>query len=440
MELLGYLENWGPDVKWWDNNMPGNCLMGCLNAQPLIKKIAPYSSINYGFSFLTTLPDPDQDGCTNAGDPSPPAGPCDSWRGDNIYLAAASKQGSIAVGSSTNIDQVSPSIIAISEVVRMARMHPDGPKRTKIVLGGWSDFARLNTVANGEKAAELMAKFVAYTFADGVDIDMEHLTPFDKMGNEFEALHAFITKLRSELDNVAANWGQTADARRAALQKQYDALEDWQKGNMGAFYKTNIAYLQEVKANGAPKMEISWTTRFNAFLPPGGVVSREGVWNYLEPDSDIPDEVYATNYEGDNIYPQVGDLIDTVNIMAYDAATLKFNFAKIIDNFAYYGKVPLSKINMGFEPGEQAAGGVWEGKERDEQAARDIKARNVGGAMIWAINPSSEQHPQAHDLCPELAQTFNSILEPTYAWGPAPSYTKCDPSTGWGPSAFESVV
>ena len=23
LELLGWLENWGPDIKWWDNNMPG---------------------------------------------------------------------------------------------------------------------------------------------------------------------------------------------------------------------------------------------------------------------------------------------------------------------------------------------------------------------------------------------------------------------------------
>jgi hypothetical protein len=315
-------------------------------------------------------------------------------------------------------------------------MHPNGPKRAKITLGGWSDFARLDSTSNGEKAATLMAKFVAYTFADGVDIDMEHLTPFNKMGSEFDALHAFITKLRSELDNVAANWGETADARAAALQKQYDALEDWQKANMGAFYTTNINYLKEVKANGAPHLEISWTTRFNAFLPPGGVVSREGVWNYLEPDSDIPDDTYATDYEGDNMWSAVGDLIDTVNVMAYDAGTLKFNFAKIIDNFAAYGPVPISKINMGFEPGEQAAGGVWEGMERDEEATRDIKKRNVGGAMIWAINPSSEQHPKAHDLCPELAKSFNSILEPTFAWGPAPSYSKCDPSSGWGPSTF----
>ena len=54
IELLGYLENWGPDIKWWDENMPGNCLMGCFKAAPLIEQIKPYSAVNYGFVFLTT--------------------------------------------------------------------------------------------------------------------------------------------------------------------------------------------------------------------------------------------------------------------------------------------------------------------------------------------------------------------------------------------------
>jgi len=141
MELLGYLENWGPDIKWWDENMPGNCLMGCFKAQPLIEQIAPYSSINYGFAFLTTTPDPDQDGCGT----TPPAGPCPVWDGNNIYLAKAAMQGSIAVNEATTIEEASPSIVAIAEVVRMANMHPNGPKRTKITLGGWSDFARMST-------------------------------------------------------------------------------------------------------------------------------------------------------------------------------------------------------------------------------------------------------------------------------------------------------
>ena len=40
---------------------------------------------------------------------------------------------------STGMD-AAPGIVAIAEAVRMARMHPAGPKRVKITLGGWSDY------------------------------------------------------------------------------------------------------------------------------------------------------------------------------------------------------------------------------------------------------------------------------------------------------------
>ena len=102
--------------------------------------------------------------------------------------------------------------VGISEVVRMARMHPSGPKRTKIVLGGWSDFARLCTPANGKKAAALMAKLVALTFADGVDLDFEHLSDFDRFAgcDEFAAFASLIAHLRVELDKVAASCAPTS--------------------------------------------------------------------------------------------------------------------------------------------------------------------------------------------------------------------------------------
>lgn len=437
MELLGYLENWGPDIKWWDENMPGNCLMGCFKAAPLIEQIAPYSAVNYGFAFLSTLPDPDQDGCGT----EKPAGKCDKWAGDNIYLAKASMQGSIAVNSATTVEEASPSIIAIAEVVRMAKMHPDGPKRVQITLGGWSDFARMGDAANGVKAAKLMAKFCAFTFADGVDIDMEHLTPFTdnfEGSDEFAAFAAFVTTLRTELDTVRENWVDTAQKRMTAMNNTYNALENWKKTNVKQFYESSIRFLGEVMTQPVPYLQISWTTRFNAFLP------ATDKWNYLYPDSGKMDKPFATDDEGRKLWPQVGDIIDTVNIMAYDAGTpdggsLSFNFSTILSNFEILGGVDPRKINMGFEAGEQAAGGIWEGEERDEEATRDIVRRNSGGAMIWAVNPNSVQHPQASKLCPLLAKGLNPILKPTYAWGPAPVFTKCNPTDGFYPSGLGSA-
>ena len=60
-----------------------------------------------------------------------------------------------------------------------------------------------------------------------------------------------------------------------------------------------------------------------------------------------------------------------------------------------------------------------------------VKDHNIGGAMIWAANPSPTTNPQGAKLCPQTAEALNAILQPTYAWGPPPKYTKCDPSTGY---------
>ena len=300
-------------------------------------------------------------------------GPCPLWDDENIYLAQASKTGAIAMNSATTIQDVSPSIVAIGEVVRMARMHPSGPKRVKIVLGGWSDYARLGSSSLAKKAAQLASKLVAYTFADGLDIDMEHLTPFASMSadDEFGAFVTFVTELRSEFGQVATNWAGTANARRVVLSAQVAQLQPWQQKNVATFYNTSIRHLEGVAANPAPKLEISWTTRFNAFVPEGNP------WKYLMPDSPRPNTTFETDNEGQKLWPQLSSILDTVNIMAYDAGTaagaLKLNFSQVFRNFVEIGNVPASKINIGFEPGEQAAGGVWEGQAVDEDMAREIK-------------------------------------------------------------------
>lgn len=387
-------------------------------------------------SFLTKVPDPDQVGCGTKS----PEGPCPEWDGENIYLAKAAMQGSIAVSASTTVEEASPSIVAVADVVRMARMHPSGPKRVKITLGGWSDYARMGSADNGRKVAKLMAKFVAFTFADGVDIDMEHLTPYNTMGDEFGAFCAMVEQLRAEFDQVSKDWAKTADARRNALAASFAKLEPWQKKTVAPWYKTNMNHLKEVAANGPPHLEISWTTRFNAFLP------SDNVWNYLMPDSPKPlaNETFETDNEGFKLWPQVGKLLDTVNIMAYDAGSpagpLKINFTTVLDNFARYGKVPPGKINMGFEPGEQSGAGVWEGEELDESVATAIKQQHIaGGVAIWAVNPNSVQAPKAAVQAPKTAASMNQIIQPVLAFGKVPNYTKCD-SNGLWPGLSQDVA
>jgi len=410
--------------------------MGCFKETELLKIMKSYSALNYGFSFFAKSPDPDQDGCTGYSPTksTPPAGPCPEWDGQNIYLAKSSKQDATAVNAGTTIDKPTSSIIAISEAVRMGRMHPDGPKRVKIVLGGWSDYARIGSEANGIKAAKLYGKFVAYTFADGVDLDMEHLTPYNRMGDEFKGMIAFIKQLRIELDQVAKDWSSNAKARKAAMQAEYAALENWKKTNVKNYYESNFNYLDEVAANPVPYLEISWCTRFNAFVP------KDNVWNYLYPESDIPTENYETDNEGLNLWGEAGHLIDTVNVMAYDAGGIKINMETVLNNFVAYSGDPsiAHKINIGFEPGEQAAGGAWEGLEADKQFAKFALDKGFGGAMIWAANPNPLQAPTGSTLCPQTAAAVAEIIKPQYAWGAA-KWTKCT-SSGWWPSLDTTLV
>merc|ERR1712048_146575 len=302
------------------------------------------------------------------------------------------------------------------------RMHPDGPKRVKIVLGGWSDYARIASAENGRKAAKLFGKFVAYTFADGVDIDMEHLTPYNRMGDEFDGLKAFITQLKEEFKDVEKNWAANAAARKAAMQSEYDSLESWKKQNVKNYYETNFNYLDEVAKNPVPYLEVSWTTRFNAFLPD------DQPWNYLYPDSDVPTENYGTDNEGQQLWGDVGHLIDTVNVMAYDAGGIKINMETVLKNFVAYSGDPTiaAKINIGFEPGEQAAGGVWEGLDADKQFAKFALDNGYGGAMVWTANPNPVQAPTGSHLCPETAAALVDVVHPEYAWGTGgANWTKC---------------
>lgn len=396
-----------------------------------LKEVAPYSTINYGFVLLGKHPSAEQVGCGTKS----PKGPCPTWDGQNIYLADVSKDDSTVVNSGTNINSVSAGIISIADAVRLSKMHPDGPKRMKITIGGWSDYARIGNAANGVKAANLMAKLVAYTFADGVDIDMEHLTPYSRYSDEYGGLISFITQLRTRFADLEANWAKTAQQRINALQSQLKNCGSC-PGPKKTWYRTNINHLQEVKAMPAPHLEISWTTRFNAFLPSLDYPDR---FNYFSHDGGFPDAnfTFETDNEGTWFWPQVAHIVDTVNIMGYDAGKFggkpfKLDVAQIIENFAVEGNVSRSKINYGFEPGPQAAGGKWEGEEVDLAAARDIVAKQTaGGVALWAINPTPNKY-NASVYCNDTAWALKDIMKATFAYGTAPIYTKT--TNGWWPS------
>lgn len=425
-ELLGYVENWN-DATWWDTSVPGACLQGCFHPETYFNRTAPYSSINYGFVFFTSNPNASQISCKDNPNRSSWVN-CPVWDGHTIYISEESKEDSGVIDNLTDVASQNAGLIAIAETVRLGRMHPAGPKRTKISVGGWSDFARFGTDENAAKAAKLIAKLVRFTLADGVDVDLEHLTPFAAdfpLRDEFGAVATFIVALRKELDDLQSTWVQSVIARRDALQEQYDQYTDM---DAPPFFETSLAYLDEVATNGVPHLEISWSTRFNSFVP------ADTPFNYLKKGCKAPNETFATDNEGKKLWPRIGSSVDTVNIMAYDASGLAFDYKQVLQNFVD-GGVPKQKIVMGFEPGEQAANGVWEGMAVDMATTRLIKEGGYGGCMVWAANPNQVQAPRGLRLTPEVAEGMAEILQPEFRWAPvpggAPVYTKADPVSGW---------
>lgn len=126
---------------------------------------------------------------------------------------------------------------------------------------------------------------------------------------------------------------------------------------------------ETLDAAGLTDAKIGYTTRFNAF------------W-----DNDTRPEgfkVFASDGEGLSIDAEMkakagkslSDVVDWINIMMYDTAPTDIGgkatgleldqYELVLDHFAK--SEHKDKIVMGFEPGYQASGGLWEGTKVDEQ-------------------------------------------------------------------------
>ena len=141
--------------------------------------------------------------------------------------------------------------------------------------------------------------------------------------------------------------------------------------------------------NGMANRQIGYTTRFNAFwkIPPKRV------------------KPFSSDGEGIDIGQVLTDMgssfdktVDWVNIMMYDVPPKNLGAPAegfTIDNYkqvlSYFGKfIPKNKIVMGFEPGPQAAGGVWEGTNVDKSVVNYIQDKGYGGIMFWAANETAK--------------------------------------------------
>ena len=59
-------------------------------------------------------------------------------------------------------------------------------------------------------------------------------------------------QLRIESDGVATNWESNAQKKKAAMQAEYNSLEDWKKSNVKQYFESNFNYLDSGKTWDLP--------------------------------------------------------------------------------------------------------------------------------------------------------------------------------------------
>lgn len=195
-------------------------------------------------------------------------------------------------------------------------------------------------------------------------------------------VHKCTALLKLAGDGINFDWEHLSDD---------PSLAQSQRATMG---KMMLALRQQLDKAGLVDKEIIYTTRFNAFMSNSKTYGFAG-FNSDGEGLDISNIIQQNNSTLDQV-------ISAVNIMAYDVPPSQMPNSKtwtvdlyktMLDTFSKH--VNPAKVVLGFEPGGQAAGGVWEGMNVDKQTIDYIQANGYGGIMFWAVNqpalpPSTE--------------------------------------------------
>ena len=189
--------------------------------------------------------------------------------------------------------------------------------------------------------------------------------------------------LKLEGDGIDFDWEHLSD---------HSSIRAQQLDTLG---KTLVALRKALDEEGLQDKQIGYTARLGTF------------WN----SASIPSgyTTFTTDGEGIEIAKAVegmgsklNDVLDFANVMMYDVPPSYYGapggftldtYKNVFDAWANY--VDPDKVVMGFEPGGQAASGVWEGMEVDKQVVDYIQEKGYAGIMFWAINqpvwpPSTE--------------------------------------------------
>lgn len=211
-------------------------------------------------------------------------------------------------------------------------------KKFTIAFGGWSDVVKFTNKEEAEKAGKMMVTIAQKVGSDcGIDINYYHLTsnPWKSSPPQTELI------------------AHMMNAIRKADQTRY----------------------------------LSYTTKFNGFYNADSKPYGTPVGTF---DSDNEAQIVWNTL--DNV-----DVVDNVNIMAYDSAamvdgklkTTLFDYDAIIDNFIT-GGVPKEKIIMGIKPGKQNRDATWLGFNTHVQCVAVTKHRDIGGMLVSKINPTPD--------------------------------------------------
>jgi len=330
--INGYYENWVDPVN------PGSG--GSESPSYYKNDIASANHVLYSFLTFDTYPNPDY--------------PAEKyWNGKAIYESMTAAD---VIEVMTETHPHWENEYEWQRAVIAALIKATHKNNAKFIwgIGGWSDVTK---TLHEEQIPDFVDKCVELlkldngTLGDGIDFDWEHLSEDP----------------------------QIKDEQRARIAK------------------TMLALRTRLDEEGMQDKRIGYTTRFNAF------------WD--EEHGNKPENYtwFASDGEGIKVEETLNELgsslnaiVDWVHIMQYDVPPSDLNcpdkmelstFVGVLEAFAKY--VDKSKIVMGFEPGIQYAGGLWEGSDVDKQVIDHIEEMGYGGVMFWALN----EHESGKDGC-----------------------------------------
>ncbi|MDP6772324.1 MAG: hypothetical protein QF704_16580, partial [Anaerolineales bacterium] len=173
---------------------------------------------------------------------------------------------------------------------------------------------------------------------------------------------------------------------------------------------------------------VSYTPRYNAFFPFNGSTTIQSQPKIIVPHNtnaeglDLVKYIDASQFKT-NPKKAAQDIISYCGLMMYDISAQDafnaahnpsisnaFSMQHYIDTLQSWvspGLFKKTQVVMGFEPGPNAATGVWGGIPLSKSVTDYIKLYNYGGVMFWALND------------------INKCPKPT-----SPGGTRCDPSVG----------